>query len=175
MTKGWHGDRHKHSLASRGIRTSRGIEYSHHWAGRDYYEWTCGNCGRSKLIQEGEDVAYCPCEFEDIGREHNERMKEFESHGIVEFDTIKYVVLNSLKELKDQYIKDFDRMVEEYNIEHEDIDFDEFDKLEDAIYRVEKTKNVTEIENALANSKFRDMDTPKDGRDWIYDVVVRDW
>ena len=44
------------------------IEYEYNDGRRDWYRWTCDNCGRSRLIQEGEDVAWRECEFENEGR-----------------------------------------------------------------------------------------------------------
>jgi hypothetical protein len=68
-TKGWKSESERHALARKGIKTkAKGIKYEDNYNGKDYYKWTCDSCGRSRLIQEGEDVAYCPCEFESEGK-----------------------------------------------------------------------------------------------------------
>lgn len=40
----------------------------------DYEIWTCKNCGRRIVLAGvGGDVACCPCEFEDEGREEDDQ------------------------------------------------------------------------------------------------------
>jgi hypothetical protein len=48
-------------------RDGVGYKYSHEEGGRDMYLWTCDNCGRSLIVPEGADVAFCQCEYEEEG------------------------------------------------------------------------------------------------------------
>lgn len=41
------------------------IEYEYNDGVIDWYKWTCDDCGRTTLVREGEDVAFCLCEFEN--------------------------------------------------------------------------------------------------------------
>jgi uncharacterized Zn finger protein (UPF0148 family) len=107
MKRGYTNRSEEHSLNARGIKTkAQEIVYEGNFNGHDYYNWTCPYCKRTKLIKEGEDVAYCPCEFESEGQRKVSRKNQIKMGIEVEAEHIK-TLTRVIKDAKSGKLKPF--------------------------------------------------------------------